>query len=40
MVSHKKHNLNVDDGFCNIFDFQVNYILYWVFHFEIETLGR
>ena len=38
MVSRNNYNLNAKWGFCNIFDFQVNYMLYWQFHFENEIL--
>ena len=38
MVSHKNYNLGVWWGFCNLSDFQVNYILYWRFYFENEIL--
>ena len=36
IVSHKNYNLSGSEGFCNIFDFQVDYMLYWRFHFGNE----
>ena len=38
MVSHKNYNVNANEDFCNISDFQVNCMLYWRFHFENEIL--
>ena len=36
MVSYKIINLNVNEDFCNVFDFRVNNILYWHFHFGYD----
>jgi hypothetical protein len=36
MVSHRTYDLKGKWGFCNIFNFQVNHMLYWWFHFENE----
>ena len=37
MVSHKNHNLSANEGFGNIFDSQVVYMLYWQFHYEKKS---
>ena len=36
IISRKNYNLNANKG-CNTFDFQVNYMFYWRFHFDNET---
>ena len=34
IVSHKNYNLYANRGLWNVFDFQVNYMLYWQLHSE------
>ena len=37
MVSRKNYNLNTNEGFVIFFDFQVNFMFYWRFHFDNDT---
>ena len=36
IVSYKNYNLSANEDFVTFFNFQVNYVLYWRFHFQNE----